>query len=275
MTGLTAFIGDQFDDEADLLVLPGDQPLLSTATMRALLDEHVRTNSAATMLTARLADPNGLGRVVRARNGNVARVVEHADATDDERAIDEINTSIYCFRQTLLAPALRRIDTDNAQGEYYLTDVIEVLHDAGHRVSSHVCADPSEALGVNDRVQLAAVEASMRERINRAWLEAGVTMVDPSTTYIDVTVTLDRDVTLFPGTMLQGRTRIGRGCEIGPNTRLVDTSVGAGCRIEATVAREAEIGDDAVIGPFASLAPGARIGSGAWTGPFYTATAGD
>lgn len=274
MVGMTAFEHD-IDDDADLLVLPGDTPLLRPATIAGLVGHHRRSGAAATMLTARLGDPTGYGRVVRDRSGNVARVVEQRDASEAERAIDEVNTSIYCFRHALLAPALRRIDDDNDQGEYYLTDVIGVLHDAGYLVASLVCDDATEALGVNDRSQLAVAEAQLRRRTNARWLAAGVTMVDPDRTYVDVTVELAPDVTLFPGTILQGRTAVGRGAEVGPDTRLVDTVVGAGAVVANTVGRDAEVGADAVVGPFASLEPGSSIGSGQRTGPFYTATAGD
>jgi bifunctional UDP-N-acetylglucosamine pyrophosphorylase/glucosamine-1-phosphate N-acetyltransferase len=271
---LTAFPDDEFDDADegdDVLVLPGDTPLLRPETIAALVEHHRSTSSACTLLTAVVDDPTGYGRVVRGRDDRVARIVEHRDATDDELAIAEVCTSIYCFRRSLLAPALRRVTPDNDQGEYYLTDVVEVLAEAGHRVGAVVCQDEAETAGVNDRRQLAAAEAELRRRTNDRWLRAGVTFVDPDTTYLDTTVQLAADVTLFPGVVIQGATSIGEGTEIGPGTRLVDCVVGAHCMIEATVAREAEIGDDAVVGPFASLAPGANVRSGQRTGPHYAA----
>ncbi len=158
----------------------------------------------------------------------MARIVEERDASFEERAVDEVNTSIYCFRRDLLGPALRRLSPDNAQGEYYLTDVIGVLASAGYPVGATAVSDPAETQGVNDRAQLADAEARLRARTNRHWLLNGVTMLDPVQTFIDVTVELGRDVTLYPGTILQGRTTIGAGCEIGPDTRLIDCSVGAG-----------------------------------------------
>ena len=227
------------------------------------------------MLTARLPDPTGYGRVVRGPDGRVHRVVEHGDATDEELAIDEINTSIYCFRRSLLAPALRRLSPENAQGEYYLTDVVGVLHDAGYRVEGLVAPDPIETQGVNDRVQLATAESELRRRTNDRWLRLGVTMVDPDRTYIDATVQLAPDVTLFPGTMLQGRCVVGPGAELGPDTRLVDCVVGAGATVEATIGRDAEVGEHAVVGPFAALEPGSAVPSDTRTGPFYTATTED
>ena len=269
---LTAFPDDDLDDDGgDVLVLPGDTPLLRSGSIAALVTEHRGSGAACTVLTAVLDDPTGYGRVVRAKDGRVLRIVEHGDATPDELTIDEINTSIYCFRRSLLAPALRRLSPDNAQGEYYLTDIVEVLADAGHPVEAVAIADWAETHGVNDRWQLAAAEAELRRRTNEGWLRSGVTMIDPATTYVDTTVRLAPDVTLFPGVVLQGSTVIGEGAELGPGTRLIDCVVGARVVIEATVAREAEIGEGAIVGPFAALGPGAVIAPGARTGPHYAA----
>jgi bifunctional UDP-N-acetylglucosamine pyrophosphorylase / glucosamine-1-phosphate N-acetyltransferase len=274
--GLTGFPDDPLDeDDGEVLVLPGDTPLLRPGTIAHLVALHRERDAACTLLSAEIDDPSGYGRVVRGKDGRVARIVEEADATTDERAISEVNTSIYCFRRSLLAPALRRTSPDNAQGEYYLTDVVEVLHDAGYPVASLVVDDPIEASGINDRVQLAAAEAVLRRRTADRWLRAGVTMLDPERTYVDTTVELGTDVTLFPGTMLQGSTIIGDRCEIGPGTRLVDTVVGADARLEQVVAQDAEVGAGAQVGPFAVLEPGAHIPPGQRTGPFYTASADD
>jgi bifunctional UDP-N-acetylglucosamine pyrophosphorylase/glucosamine-1-phosphate N-acetyltransferase len=258
-------------DEGDVLVLPGDTPLLRSGTIEALVERHRSSGAAATVLTARVEDPTGYGRVVRDRSGRVERIVEHRDATDGERAIDEVNTSIYCFRRSLLAPALRRIEPDNAQGEYYLTDVVGVLVGAGHPVEAQVADDAEETQGVNDRVQLSRAEAELRRRTNAGLLAQGVTIVDPTAVYVDTTVRVGRDVTLFPGVILQGSTVVGDGCEVGPWTRLVDTVVGAESVVEQTTARSARIGDRAVVGPFASLGPGAEVGDGETSGAFYTA----
>ncbi len=169
------------DDDADVVVLPGDTPLLRATTLAQLVHAHRSSDAAATLLTAVLSDPSGYGRVVRGRDDAVARVVEHADATEEERAVDEINTSIYCFRRSVLAPALRRLSPANIQGEYYLTDVIEVLYEAGHRVTTLIVEDTMEVAGVNDRAQLAVAEAELRDRINERWMRSGVTMWDPQT----------------------------------------------------------------------------------------------
>jgi bifunctional UDP-N-acetylglucosamine pyrophosphorylase/glucosamine-1-phosphate N-acetyltransferase len=269
---LTAFAADELDDaDADVLVLPGDTPLLRASTIAALVEAHRATDAACTLLTARMADPTGYGRVVRGRDDRVDRVVEHRDATDAEREIDEVNTSIYCFRASVLGPALRRISPENSQGEYYLTDVIEVLAGAGYRVSAVVADDSADTQGVNDRLQLASAEAELRRRTNEAWMAKGVTMLDPVRTYVDATVSLAPDVTLFPDTILQGRCVIGAGTELGPNTRLVDCIVGDGCVLENTVGRDAEVGAGAHLGPFAVLEPGSSVAAGARPGPFYTA----
>lgn len=268
---LTAFpdVLDPEADDADIMVLPGDTPLLRPPTLAALVRTHRGADAAASLLTAAVDDPSGYGRVIRGRDDNVARVVEEADATDEERQVREVATSIYCFRRSVLAPALRRLGPENAKGEYYLTDTIAVLHDAGYKVVTLVTPDPMDAAGVNDRAQLAVAEAELRDRTNERWMRRGVTMLDPERTYVDASVSLEPDVTLFPGTMLSGVSRIASGAEIGPDTRLVDCSVGQGARVEYTVGRQAEVGADAVVGPFALLGPGCRVAPGSVTGPSF------
>ncbi|HEU5084679.1 MAG TPA: NTP transferase domain-containing protein [Acidimicrobiales bacterium] len=267
--GLTGLGEDGWDEPQDVLVLTGDTPLLRPATIAALVEHHRASDAACTVLTARLDDPTGYGRIVRGRDDRVERIVEQADTTAEEAEIDEINTGIFCFRRGLLAPALRRLRPDNAQGELYLTDVVGVLADAGHRVTTLVADDPDETHGINDRVQLASAEAELRRRINHSWMRAGVTLVDPDQTYVDATVDLGRDVTVYPGTMLRGSCTIGEGSDIGPGTHLVDTVVGARTVVTHTVADRARIGDDAVVGPWAALGPGDEVPSGHVTGPHY------
>jgi bifunctional UDP-N-acetylglucosamine pyrophosphorylase/glucosamine-1-phosphate N-acetyltransferase len=259
------------DDDGDIVVLPGDTPLLRPATLAALVRLHRQSDAAATILSAVIDDPTGYGRIVRSKDERVRRIVEHADASDEELEIKEVNTSIYCFRRSVLAPALRRLSPENAQGEYYLSDVAEVLADAGYQVVTLVAPDPVETAGVNDRAQLAFAEAELRDRINERWMRRGVTMVDPERTYVDVSVELANDVTLFPGTVLRGATKVGAGAEIGPNAHLIDTQVGEGAIVEHSVARQATIGPDARVGPFASLSPGAHVPTGMVTGPHFTA----
>jgi len=263
---LTAF-SDAFDDD-DVIVCSADIPLLRPETLATLATEHRVADAAATLLTAVLDDPTGYGRIVRDARGNVERIVEQSDASPDELAITEVNPSIYCFRRAFLAPALRRVSPENVQGEYYLTDVVEVLRSAGHAVLAVPASDPSETQGVNDRAQLADAESILRRRINTAWMRAGVTMVDPAHTYIDTTVELAADVRLLPGTILEGRTTIGTGAVIGPDARVADSVVGEGASIEASVVREAEIGADVHVGPFAHLRPGTRLARDAKVGSF-------
>jgi bifunctional UDP-N-acetylglucosamine pyrophosphorylase/glucosamine-1-phosphate N-acetyltransferase len=265
--GLTAF-SDVLDGEDDVIVVFGDAPLLRSETLAMLATEHRLADAAATLLTARVDDPTSYGRIVRDANGHVDRIVEEPDASAEELAIDEVNPSIYCFRRGLLAPALRRLVPENAQGEYYLTDVIEVLHQAGHLVEAIEVDDPIEVAQVNDRAQLAVAEAELRARINDRWMRAGVTMVDPARTYIDATVQLEADVRLLPGTILQGHTVVRSGSVIGPDVRFVDTVVGHDAVIRQTVAIETEFGDRVTCGPYASLRPGTRVGDDAHVGTF-------
>lgn len=274
MVGLSGLPGDDLDDTSTVVVLPGDTPLLQPASIDLLVSTHVANGYGATLLTSVLEDPTGYGRVVRAPSkhgdGRVLRIVEQRDASPDELAIREVNTSMYAFRRDLLGPALRRLSPDNAQGEYYLTDVIGSLAAMGHLIGC-VQVPESETQGVNDRWQLAMAERELRARTNRRHLLNGVTMLDPRQTFIDVTVRLGRDVTLFPGTILQGDTVVGDGCEIGPDTRLVDCTIGDGAIVEHTVGRESHIGDGAHVGPFAHLPAGSTVASSAVTGAFYTA----
>jgi bifunctional UDP-N-acetylglucosamine pyrophosphorylase/glucosamine-1-phosphate N-acetyltransferase len=282
LTGLPEPRLDPDDDETadddidgDVVVLPGDTPLLRAPTLAALVRHHRRNDAGATLLTAVIDDPSGYGRVVRGRDGLVERIVEDGDASEDEREIGEVNTSIYCFRRGVLAPSLRRLSPSNAQGEYYLTDVIGVLADAGYPVHSVTVADPMEAAGVNDRAQLAVAEAELRDRINERLMRRGVTMWDPEHTYVDAEVELATDVTLLPGVVLRGRCRIDEGAEIGPDCTLVDTTVGEHAEIRHSMCVNAAIGARAQVGPFASVGPGAVVAEGAVVPPFSSLTALD
>jgi bifunctional UDP-N-acetylglucosamine pyrophosphorylase/glucosamine-1-phosphate N-acetyltransferase len=265
---LTAFSDDP-DLDGDVLVLPGDAPLVRPEVLAHLAREHREADAAVTLLTAGLdAGTAAFGRIVRDDEGRVDRIVERLDASPDELAIDEVNVSIYCFRRGLLAPALRRLSPENAQGEYYLTDAVAVLREAGHTVVGVAADDPTAAMHVNDREQLAAAETELRARINGRWMREGISMVDPAATYVDAGVELEPDVRLLPGTILEGRTVIGAGSVVGPDTRLVDTIVGEQVTIQSTVAREVEIGDGCTVGPFVSLRPGTRLAPGVHVGTF-------
>ena len=252
LIGLTSLPGDELDDTSTVVVLPGDTPLLRTETIEALVNAHESSGNAATVLTAIVDSPTGYGRIVRGRDARVMRIVEQRDATTEELQIREVNTGIFAFQRNLLGPALRRVSNHNSQDEYYLTDTVEILAAMGHRVGS-VEADPAETAGVNDRWQLALAERELRARTNKYWLLNGVTMFDPRQTFIDVTVEIGQDVTLLPGTILQGRTRIGDGCEIGPNTRLIDATVEHGAQIQYSVCENCTVDSDAIVGPFMHL----------------------
>lgn len=267
--GMSAFGGDDYDEDATVVILPGDTPLLEADTLDELVATHVANSNAATMLTSVMVDPTGYGRVVRAADGRVLRIVEQRDASPDELDVTEVCTSIYAFRRDLLGPALRNLTSDNAQGEFYLTDVIGGLAAMGHRVGA-VQAPASETQGVNDRWQLALAERELRNRTNRRWLLNGVTMLDPRQTFIDVTVRLGRDVTIYPGTLLQGDTVVGDGTDLGPHTQLDGCSIGDDCVVAHTVGFDAHVGDRSNVGPYAHLTAGSTVVSGSVTGPFYT-----
>jgi bifunctional UDP-N-acetylglucosamine pyrophosphorylase / glucosamine-1-phosphate N-acetyltransferase len=274
--GLTGLLDDAGggDEEGDVVVLPGDTPLVRPPTLAALVRHHRERQAGATLLTADVADAAGYGRIVRGKDTTIVRVVEDREATPEERRITEINTSIYCFRRSVLAPSLRRLQPANEQGEYYLTDVIEVLSEAGYKVEALVVADPMEAAGVNDRAQLAVAEAELRDRINERWMRRGVTMWDPERTYVDAEVQLSTDVALLPGVILRGECTIGEGAEIGPDSTLVDTRVGERAEVRHSVCVGAVVGPGARVGPFSTLGAGAEVGPGETVPPF-TSLGGD
>jgi bifunctional UDP-N-acetylglucosamine pyrophosphorylase/glucosamine-1-phosphate N-acetyltransferase len=250
-----------------VVVLPGDVPLITTETLHTLLRRHVETTAAATVLTSTLDDPTGYGRIVRTTDGQVAAIVEERDATDAQRQLSEIGTSIYAFDIAKLRGTLSRVTTDNAQGEEYLTDVIGLMVGDGDVVAA-VTAPATETLGVNDRVQLAQVRRAMRDRIVEHWMHEGVTIIDPQTTWMGVRVTLEPDCVIHQNTQLHGRTRISSFAEVGPDSTLRNTAVGRGAKVIKSHCTGAEIGADANVGPFAYLRPGTKLGRGAKAGAF-------
>jgi bifunctional UDP-N-acetylglucosamine pyrophosphorylase / glucosamine-1-phosphate N-acetyltransferase len=266
--GLTALPEALADADGDVVVLPGDTPLVRAPTLAALVRHHRSADAAATLLTALLSDPTGYDRVVRGKDATVVRVVEDSEVTDDERDVDEVATTIHCFRHSMLAPALRRLRPVVTNGEHSLTGLYAVLHDAGYRVESLVAADPMEAAGVNDRAQLAVAEAELRERINERWMRRGVTMWDPENTSVDAEVYLEPEIVLLPGVVLQGTCNVSAGAEIGPDCRLVDTEVGEGALITTSSAFGAVVGAHARVGPYAYLGPGAVVEQAAVVPPF-------
>jgi len=255
-------------DSGPIIVLTGDTPLLTSATLEHLLHGNAETASAATVLTAVLDDAAGYGRVVRDGRSDVAAIVEHKDADEAVRAITEVNSGMYAFDSTVLNRYLHQLTTDNAQGEEYLTDVVGHARSDGLRVTAVPVADPREILGVNDRVQLAQAGAILRDRINEHWLRAGVTMVDPSRVYIDADVELAPDVLLEPGVALRGATVVAQGATIGPDCTLVDTEVGEHAHVRRTEATLAVIGPRAQVGPFTYLRPGTELAEGSKVGGF-------
>ncbi|MCT9931557.1 bifunctional UDP-N-acetylglucosamine diphosphorylase/glucosamine-1-phosphate N-acetyltransferase GlmU [Planotetraspora sp. A-T 1434] len=243
-----------------VLVTYGDTPLLRTETLAALLERHAEDGNAVTVLTAEVPDPTGYGRIVRDEGGAVLEIVEEKDADPGQRAIREMNSGVYAFDGSLLADAVKRVGAANAQGEEYLTDVLSILREDGHRVGAHVAGDYVEVEGVNDRVQLAFARRVLNERILKAHMKAGVTVIDPASTWIDAEVTLEPDVVLHPGTQLHGSTRIASGAEVGPASTLTDTVVGEDAVVRNAVCESAEIGPQATVGPFAYLRPGTVLG---------------
>ena len=258
-------------DSETVLVLSGDHPLISAGVIQQLVAAHNAQGAAATVLTTELDDPGTYGRVVRAPDGTFERIAEAkgpGDATDAELEIREVNAGTYAFSATSLEKALAGLSNDNAQGEYYLPDVLPLIRRDGLAVLAHKVEDHSVNLGVNDRVQLAKVNEVARQEILERHMRAGVTITDPAATWVDAEVELAPDVTLEPGTALRGRTTVGSGSVIGPMTTLLDARVGERVSIPHSYLTECEIADGASIGPFAYLRPGARIGEGAKIGSF-------
>jgi len=271
LIGLSGF--DDFNDDEDVLVVPADLPLLRPAAVEELLETHRETGAACTILSVEVPDGGAFDRVVRDRHDQVAAIIpEGAIELGPEGGPDttaEAATGVYCIRRGLLAPAIRRTTAENHRGELLLSDVVEVLAESGHSCESAVVDTVHDLTPVGNRLQLAEAEAELRRRTNRFWMSMGVTMVDPDRTYIDATVELGTDVTVFPGTMLQGSTRIGDGCELGPDVRLDRCEVGQNSKIEQATAVLATIGPECAVGPFAVLQPGSDLPSGTVTGPFY------
>ena len=255
--------------DGPVIVLAGDTPLLTGDTLAALVDIHHGEQAVATVLTAVLTDPTGYGRIVRDQaTGHVSRIVEQKDASESERAIQEINSGVFAFELSSLRSGLARLTTNNAQGEEYLTDVLGHLVADGETVAAYIAPDEDEILGVNDRVQLAHAGGLLRDRINVNWMRTGVTIVDPATTWIDATVTLERDVRIERNTALAGTTAIATGAVIGPDTTLVDSVVGAGAQVLKSHVTGATIGPDATVGPFTFIRPGTELAAHAKVGAY-------
>jgi len=256
-------------DRADLVLITyADMPLLRPETLRRLVDRQRENTGPLTLLTLIADDPRGFGRVVRDEDGGIVAIVEEATATPEQLAIRELNAGVYCFDAEWLWSHVDRIPLSMPKQEYYLTDLIGMAAAEGLRVEGVPAEDPTEALGINTRVHLAEAEAILRRRINRHWMEAGVTMIDPETTYIEAEVQIGRDTTIWPNTILRGETVIGERCQIGPNSLVEDSTIGDECRVLASVVEGAVMERGSDVGPFSHLRPGARICTGAHVGNF-------
>lgn len=251
-----------------VVVAYGDTPLLAGESLRAFADEHEAAQRAVSILSGVVDDPFGYGRVVRDREGDVLAIVEEKDADVDQREIREINSGIYALDAGFLAEALPRIGNDNAKGEYYLTDVVGLAREAGLTVGAHVLDDVRQTEGANDRAQLAELGAELNRRILDRWMRAGVTVMDPATTWVDADVVLAQDVTLLPGVQLLGATVVAEDAVVGPDTTLKDCEIGVGARVVRTHGELAVIGAGASVGPFSYLRPGTRLGSAGKIGAF-------
>ncbi|MED3624600.1 bifunctional UDP-N-acetylglucosamine diphosphorylase/glucosamine-1-phosphate N-acetyltransferase GlmU [Neobacillus thermocopriae] len=245
--------------EGVTIVVCGDTPLIKAETMESLFKHHVESHAKATILTASIDDPTGYGRIIRNESGYVEKIVEHKDASEEERMIKEINTGTYCFDNIALFEALKKVSNNNAQGEYYLPDVIEILKKQGEVVTAFQTKDFEETLGVNDRVALAEAERIMRLRINESHMRNGVTIIDPVNTYIEAEVEIGQDTIIYPGTMIKGKTIIGSDCKIGPHSEIDSCRIGDETVVRQSVAHKSEIGSRVNIGPFAHIRPESAI----------------
>lgn len=241
------------DFEGDILVLVGDAPLLTRHTVENLLERHRLQDASVTILTTKMRNPRGYGRILRHQDNRVFKIVEDKDANIYERKVNEINTGTYVFNSRDLFESLKKVTPNNEQGEYYLTDVVHILVNEKKRVEAYRTKDVHETMGINDRVQFAKAERIMRDRILRRLMLSGVTIVDPASTFIDDSVEIGQDTIIHPTTHIIGRSAIGRGCEIGPLTQIADSEIGESCRINSSYLRGCNIPPEMNIGPFANL----------------------
>lgn len=259
---------EHIEDDCNVVILYGDTPLITSKTIKEFIEYHLENENYGTVLTAYVEDPTGYGRILRDEEGNLKSIVEHKDANEEELKIKEINSGIYCFKGRELKYALDRIDNDNAQGEYYITDVISVLKKEGYKVGAFLIEDATEIYGVNSREQLAFCEKIMRNRINSFHMKNGVTIINPENTYIGDEVQIGRDSIIYPGTILKGKTVIGDECIIGENTRIEDSRIGNRVEIYSSTIEKSTVGDGCHIGPYAHIRPNSHIGKNIKIGNF-------
>ncbi|NTU28189.1 bifunctional UDP-N-acetylglucosamine diphosphorylase/glucosamine-1-phosphate N-acetyltransferase GlmU [Bacillus tequilensis] len=256
------------DEKGVTIVICGDTPLLTAETMEQMLKEHTQREAKATILTAVAEDPTGYGRIIRGENGAVQKIVEHKDASEEERLVTEINTGTYCFDNEALFRAIDQVSNDNAQGEYYLPDVIEILKNEGETVAAYQTGNFQETLGVNDRVALSQAEQFMKERTNKRHMQNGVTLIDPMNTYISPDAVIGSDTVIYPGTVIKGEVQIGEDTIIGPHTEIMNSSIGSRTVIKQSVVNHSKVGNDVNIGPFAHIRPDSVIGNEVKIGNF-------
>lgn len=256
------------DEDGILIVICGDTPLIREASLLQLIQHHRDKGAAGTILTARLEQPQGYGRIIRSEHGDVSRIVEQKDCSVEDDKVQEINTGTFCFDNRKLFKALEKVNNNNRQQEYYLTDVIGIMREQGEVIQAFCLEDHSESTGVNDRLALAAADQAMRQRIHRKHLLNGVSIIDPTNTYIEADVVIGMDTTIYPGTTLSGNTVIGMECSIGPHTEVIDSVIGDGVKIKQSVLQNAVVDDQSTVGPFAYLRPGSKLGKGVKVGDF-------
>ncbi len=268
-TGYAAMCAKEYiNDEDTVVILVGDGPLIRKETLNEFIKYHEKSDYAASVMTAFLDNPKGYGRIVRNKDLSVMNIVEEKDAQEEIKKIKEINTGIYCFNGKLLKYALEKIDTNNSQNEYYLTDTVKVLNNENFKIGGWVLEDSTDIKAVNDRVQLAEVSKIMQERINKSLMLLGVTIIDPEHTYIEDCVKVGRDTVIYPGTILEGKTEIGSNCTIGPNSRIIDSFISNNVNVESSKVIKSTIGDGTTVGPFAYLRPDTVLGKNVKIGDF-------
>lgn len=247
------------DKNASVMVLCGDTPLVTGSMLKKFYEEHAASGAKASVLTTIMPDPFGYGRVIRSMDGSVEKIVEQKDATSTELAINEINTGIYCFNAEALFESLKKVDNNNAQGEYYLPDVLSILRKEGQKINASIAENYEDTLGINSREQLANAEKILRQRKNKQLMAQGVTLMDPATTYIDYDVQIGQDTVIYPSTWIEGNSKIGENCKIGPNSRLNNVTIGSSVEAMFVFAEECEVADNVKMGPYVHLRPNARI----------------
>ncbi len=259
---------DFIEDEGHIIVLCGDTPLITAQTLSKMRDYHIDNDYSGTVLSAIVDDPTGYGRIVKDEHGSFQGIVEQKDASRDELLIQEINGGMYIFKSALLKEALSKLTNDNAQNEYYFTDVLDIIRRDGGKIATYIAQDPQEILGVNSKIQLAQATTIMKHRINNYHMENGVSLMDPDQTYIEPDVSIGADTIIEPGCIIKGNTKIGNSCVIGYNSKISNSTIGAEAHIESSVILDSEVGEHTHVGPFAYIRPNSKIGTNVKIGDF-------